>query len=159
MQPSSPRVRCRPSPRLASRGVLRSNGVCSTIERTAGPVLSDEYRYKILRLLEVDPQMSQRDIARELGISLGKANYCLQALIERGLVKANNFKNSRNKQAYMYLLTRRGIVEKVHITARFLERKMAEYEALEKEIEQLQTYVRKDRTQADVPIEKREENP
>mgnify|MGYP001570252431 FL=1 len=122
-------------------------------------MLSDEYRYKILRLLEVDPQMSQRDIARELGISLGKANYCLQALIERGLVKANNFKNSRNKQAYMYLLTRRGIVEKVHITARFLERKMAEYEALEKEIEQLQTYVRKDRTQADVPIEKREENP
>jgi EPS-associated MarR family transcriptional regulator len=100
-------------------------------------VLSDEYRYKILRLLEADPQMSQRDLARKLGISLGKANYCLQALIEKGLIKANNFKNNRNKKAYMYYLTPRGITEKAQATARFLESKVAEYEALQREIELL----------------------
>jgi EPS-associated MarR family transcriptional regulator len=122
-------------------------------------MLTDEYRSKILRMLEEAPEISQRDLARELGISLGKTNYCLHALMEKGLIKANNFKNSNNKKAYMYLLTRRGIVEKGRITARFLERKMAEYEALEKEIEQLRIYVRKDQIQADVPIEKRKENP
>ena len=100
-------------------------------------MLSDEYRYKILRLLEADPQMSQRDLARALGISLGKVNYCLQALIDKGLVKANNFKNSRNKKAYMYLLTRRGIVEKSRATVRFLKYKMDEYESLQREIANL----------------------
>ena len=84
-------------------------------------------------------------------------NYCLQALMEKGLVKANNFKNSNNKKAYTYLLTRRGIAEKARVTARFLERKVAEYEALEKEIEQLRTYVRKGRIPADAPLEKRED--
>ena len=84
-------------------------------------------------------------------------NYCLQALMEKGLVKANNFKNSNNKKAYTYLLTRRGIAEKARVTARFLERKIAEYEALEKEIEQLRTYVRKGRIPADAPLEKRED--
>ena len=116
-------------------------------------MLSDEYRYKILRLLEADPQMSQRDLARALGISLGKVNYCLQALIDKGLVKANNFKNSQNKQAYMYLLTRRGITEKARATTNFLMRKVAEYEALEKEIEQLRSDVKKGRIQADSPME------
>jgi EPS-associated MarR family transcriptional regulator len=100
-------------------------------------MLSDEYRYKILRLLKENPQMSQRDLARVLGISLGKVNYCLQALIDRGLVKANNFKNSRNKQAYMYLLTPRGIAEKTRVTVRFLRHKMNEYENLQREIETL----------------------
>ena len=104
-------------------------------------MLSDEYRYKILKKLEADPQISQRDLARELGISVGKANYCLQALIEKGLIKANNFKNSRNKKAYMYLLTRRGIVEKTRATVRFLKRKMNEYEALQREIETLKREV------------------
>ena len=100
-------------------------------------MLSDEYRYKILHLLEADPQMSQRDVARALGISLGKVNYCLQALIEKGLVKANNFKNSQNKQAYMYLLTSKGFSEKARATVGFLRRKTAEYEALRREIEKL----------------------
>ena len=100
-------------------------------------MLSDEYRYKILRLLEEDPEMSQRDLARALGVSLGKVNYCLQALIDTGLVKANNFKNSHNKQAYMYLLTRRGITEKSLATARFLKHKMSEYENLQREIRNL----------------------
>ena len=97
-------------------------------------MLSDEYRAKILRKLEEEPQISQRELARELGISLGKANYCLQALMEKGLVKANNFKNSRNKKAYIYLLTPKGMAEKAHATVRFLDRKIAEYESLRREI-------------------------
>ena len=106
-------------------------------------MLTDEYRSKILRILEEDPQISQRELARQLDISLGKANYCLQALIEKGWIKANNFKNSNNKKAYMDLLTQRGIVEKTRVTARFLKRKMAEYEALQRELELLRREVRK----------------
>jgi EPS-associated MarR family transcriptional regulator len=101
-------------------------------------VLTDETRYRILRLLEADPHASQRRIAGELGISVGRVNYCLQALIERGLVKAKNFRNSANKRAYLYLLTPRGIEEKAIVTARFLRIKLAEYEALKRELEELQ---------------------
>jgi EPS-associated MarR family transcriptional regulator len=122
------------------------------------PMLSDEYRYKILKRLEADPKISQRTLANELGISVGKANFCLQALIEKGLVKANNFKNSSNKKAYMYLLTPRGIEEKAKITAQFLSRKIAEYEALEKEIQQLRQYVQKSPPQVDAPLEESAKN-
>lgn len=101
-------------------------------------MLTDEYRYRILKLLEADPQASQRRIADELGISLGRVNYCLQALIEKGLVKVNNFRNSANKRAYLYLLTSRGIEEKATVTARFLRRKLDEYETLKRELEELQ---------------------
>jgi len=100
-------------------------------------VLTDEYRYRILKLLEADPHASQRRIADELGISLGRVNYCLQALIEKGLVKVNNFRSSTNKRAYLYLLTPRGIEEKATVTARFLRVKLDEYESLQREIEQL----------------------
>jgi EPS-associated MarR family transcriptional regulator len=100
-------------------------------------MLTDEYRYKILKILEVNPEISQRDMARELGISLGRVNFCLKALIEKGLLKATNFRNSRNKLAYMYLLTPRGIEEKTHITSQFLKIKMQEYHHLEAEIEAL----------------------
>lgn len=100
-------------------------------------MLTDEYRYKILKILEANPEISQRDLARELDISLGRANFCLKALIEKGLLKATNFKNSHNKLAYMYLLTPSGIEEKSAITARFLKIKMQEYAALEAEIDQL----------------------
>jgi len=106
-------------------------------------MLSDEYRYKILRRLEANPEISQRELAGELGISLGKVNFCIQALIEKGLVKANNFRSSKNKKRYAYLLTKRGIEEKVKITAEFLKIKMAEYESLEKEINQLRDEVKK----------------
>jgi EPS-associated MarR family transcriptional regulator len=106
-------------------------------------MLTDETRSKILRILEQDPAISQRDLARQLGVSLGKANYCLQALIEKGWIKANNFKNSNNKKAYMYLLTRRGLAEKARVTARFLEYKVAEFEVLQQEIEQLRREARK----------------
>jgi EPS-associated MarR family transcriptional regulator len=100
-------------------------------------MLSEEVRYKLLKLLEPNPKLSQRDVARHLGISLGKANYCLKALIDKGWVKAANFKNSRNKAAYMYLLTPRGIEEKTRVTTEFLQIKMREYEALKDEIDQI----------------------
>jgi len=100
-------------------------------------MLSDEYRYKILHLLEKEPQLSQRALAGQLGLSLGKANYCVQALIEKGLIKARNFRNSQNKTAYMYYLTPKGIREKARVTVRFLQAKMAEYEQLKTEIEAL----------------------
>jgi len=106
-------------------------------------VLTDEVRYKLLTLLEANPQMSQRELAQQLGVSLGKANYCLQSLVKKGWVKAVNFKNSRNKAAYMYLLTPRGIEEKAGVTLRFLRIKMREYEALQAEIEDIRALVRK----------------
>jgi EPS-associated MarR family transcriptional regulator len=104
-------------------------------------VLTDETRYRILRLLEAEPRASQRRIADELGISLGRVNFCLQSLTEKGLIKVNNFRNSANKRAYLYLLTPQGIEEKAVVTARFLRRKLAEYEALRRELEQLQREV------------------
>src|SRR5262245_27602031 len=97
-------------------------------------MLNEEVRYKLLTLLEPNPRLSQREVARELGISLGKVNYCLKALVDKGWIKAANFKNSKNKTAYMYLLTPRGIEEKARVTARFLQIKMREYEALRDEI-------------------------
>jgi EPS-associated MarR family transcriptional regulator len=97
----------------------------------------DERHYKLMRLLELNPEMSQRDLARELGVSLGKVNYCLRALIHKGWIKANNFTNSQNKAAYMYLLTPRGIEEKASLTLRFLQSRIREYEALRAEIRQM----------------------
>ena len=99
---------------------------------------TQEIHLKVLRHLEENPDVTQRELAKELGISLGKANYCLKALIEKGWIKANNFKNNNNKAAYAYLLTPKGIESKAQITVRFLKRKIAEYEALKSEIEQLQ---------------------
>jgi len=100
-------------------------------------MLTDEYRYKILKLLEQDPSLSQRDLASKLGISLGKVNYCLKALADVGILKIGNFKNSSNKLAYMYLLTPKGIEAKAEITLRFLKSKIQEYESLQQEIELL----------------------
>jgi len=105
------------------------------------PELDEEIRYRLLRLLESNPEISQRELAQALEISLGKANYCLKALIGKGLVKAGNFRNSRNKLAYAYLLTPRGLEEKGRVTVAFLKRKMAEYERLQREIELLRLEV------------------
>jgi EPS-associated MarR family transcriptional regulator len=105
--------------------------------------VTDEYRYRIMSLLEREPGLSQRDLARRLGMSLGKVNFCLQALIEKGLLKANRFYNSRSKAAYLYVLTPTGISERTRLTLRFLERKTAEYEALRVEIERISAEVRK----------------
>lgn len=104
-------------------------------------MLTDEYRYKILKLVEAKPEISQRELAAELGISLGKANFCLKALIEKGLLKVGNFRNSKNKRAYMYLLTPSGISEKSRITITFLKSKLKEYELLNSEINMLKQEV------------------
>jgi EPS-associated MarR family transcriptional regulator len=100
-------------------------------------VLTDEMRLKLMRLFEANPRASQRDAAREFGISVGKVNYCLRALVHRGWIKANRFCNSRNKIAYRYLLTPRGIEAKTALAVRFLRIKVREYETLRTEIEQL----------------------
>ena len=100
-------------------------------------LVSDEVRYRILKLLEGNPKLSQREVARELGMSLGRANYCLQSLVGKGWIKVANFKNSKNKAAYMYLLTPRGIERKAQVTVRFLQRKLREYEELRVEIERI----------------------
>lgn len=100
-------------------------------------MISDEYRYKILKALEANPEVSQRELARELGISLGKTNYCIQALVEKGMVKAKNFKSNANKRKYAYLLTPKGIEDKAVVAARFLQRKLKEHEQLQREISKL----------------------
>ena len=98
---------------------------------------ADEVHLKLLKLLQANPDMSQRELSRELGVSLGKANYCLKALLDKGWIKINNFRNNPRKLAYAYLLTPSGIEAKAALTSRFLKRKMHEYAALKQEIEEL----------------------
>ena len=100
--------------------------------------LHDEIHLKVLRLLEATPAINQRHLAEALGVSLGKANFCLQALLDMGLVKAENFRNNHNKLSYAYLLTPGGFAEKAALTGRFLKRKTQEYELLKAENELLQ---------------------
>ena len=99
--------------------------------------LHDETHLKVLRLLESTPNINQRKLAESLGVSLGKTNFCLNALLDKGLVKMENFRTSTRKLNYAYLLTPSGIAEKAALTKRFLKRKMDEYEALKAEIELL----------------------
>ncbi len=96
--------------------------------------LATEAHYRVLKALDANPNLSQRQLAAELGISVGKANYCIKALIDKGWVKARNFRNSDNKLAYAYVLTPNGIRRKSQLTIRFLERKRREFEALRREI-------------------------
>lgn len=95
----------------------------------------------LMRVIEENPQMTQRDLSSKLGLSLGKINYLMKALIDKGFIKVQNFRNARNKTAYLYNLTPSGLEAKARITYHFLKRKMAEYEKLEKEIQQLKTEV------------------
>jgi EPS-associated MarR family transcriptional regulator len=99
--------------------------------------LQEDTHFRIMRLLQEDPDLTQRELADKLGMSVGGLNYCLKALIDKGFVKVQNFQNSKNKFKYVYLLTPQGIAEKVALTSRFLKRKMEEYEALKGEIEAL----------------------
>lgn len=102
---------------------------------------AQEIHLKVLRELEDNPSITQRELARKVGVSLGKANYCLKALIEKGFIKARNFRNSNNKRAYLYVLTPKGIEAKARISVAFLRRKMKEYERLKAEIAQLEREV------------------
>jgi len=101
----------------------------------------EDLRFRVLRLLQENPEMSQRDIAAAVGISVGGVHYCLNALVEKGMVKLGNFSAANDKRRYAYILTPKGLTEKAALTSRFLKRKMEEYEALKKEIETLQTEV------------------
>ena len=102
----------------------------------------EEINLQVLRHLESEPRLNQRGLAARLGLSLGKANYCLRALVDKGLIKISNFRRSDNKLAYKYLLTPSGLQEKARLTVSFLKRKQQEYEQLQLEIAQLQAEVK-----------------
>lgn len=99
--------------------------------------MQQEINYKLLKLLEDRPNLTQRQMAKEMGISLGKFNYCLKELVKEGFVKVDRFTSSDNKAAYMYLLTPRGIEEKARVTHKFLKRKLIEFDDIKKQIEEL----------------------
>lgn len=101
-------------------------------------MLDETTHYGLLKILEENPGLSQRDLAKKLGISLGKVNFCLNALVAKGSLKINNFRNSDNKLAYAYLLTPSGMEQKARMTVQFLKYKVQEYERLRAEIEELQ---------------------
>ena len=105
--------------------------------------LQEDTYFRVMRILQENPDLTQRELAEKLGISVGGLNYCLKALMEKGLVKMKNFANSKNKFGYIYVLTVTGMAEKAAVTHRFLQRKMDEYEALKAEIEALRSEVEK----------------
>ena len=105
--------------------------------------LQEDTNFRVMRILQENPDLTQRELADRLGMSVGGLNYCLNALIDKGFVKMQNFQNSKNKFKYVYLLTPHGIAEKVALTSRFLKRKMEEYDALKVEIEALKVEVEK----------------
>ena len=99
--------------------------------------LQEDTYFRVLRILQSSPDLTQREIAQLLGVSTSGLNYCLNALIDKGWVKVHNFSESKNKFGYVYLLTPSGVAEKVALTGRFLQRKLLEYEALRSEIKSL----------------------
>jgi EPS-associated MarR family transcriptional regulator len=99
---------------------------------------NDDIRFRVMRTLEANPQLSQRDLAKTLGISLGVVNYCLRGLVEKGQVKVSNFRASGNKLRYAYVLTPHGVLERARLTKNFLQRRIAEHDALRAEIAALQ---------------------
>lgn len=99
--------------------------------------LTPELQFRVMRLLEANPQMNQRELSKSLGVSLGGVNYCLNALAAKGSIKIQNFRNNKNKWVYAYLLTPQGLAEKTALTGSFLKRKMQEYQLLKEEIEAL----------------------
>jgi EPS-associated MarR family transcriptional regulator len=98
-------------------------------------MINDDDHFNTLRTIKKKPQSTQRDLANELGFSLGKLNYCLKALQHKGLVKINNFKKSKKKLNYIYVLTPKGLSAKTKLTLKFMEKKMREYDELKKEME------------------------
>lgn len=96
---------------------------------------NDALNLDVLRKIGSNPKSSQRQLAKELGFSLGKLNYCINALKDKGLIKIKNFKANRNKISYVYILTPKGLSEKTRLTINFMKRKMTEYDELKKEIE------------------------
>ena len=111
---------------------------------TRRDTLQEDVRFRILRLLEQNPEMSQRALAREVGISVGGTHYVMTALVEKGFVKLGNFSASSDKRRYAYILTAKGLAEKAAITRRFLARKLEEYEMLRDEIATLRDEIGED---------------
>ncbi len=111
----------------------------SPLQKLAG--FQEEIQFEVLRRLHQTPQVSQRALAKDLGVGLGTINFCFQALVEKGLVKMQNFGQSKNKLRYAYLLTPAGVAEKSKLTAEFLRRKVAEYEVLHREIDELKSEI------------------
>ncbi len=105
---------------------------------TRAQQIQDDVHYRVLAMIEANPAITQRALAAALGLSLGRVNYGLRALVEKGLVKVNNFKQSKTKLPYVYLLTPSGVIEKSALTKAFLARKMQEFDVLKAEIEALQ---------------------
>ena len=103
--------------------------------------LQEDTYFRVLRILQTRPDITQREIALSLGLSTSGINYCLNALIDKGWVKMDNFSESKNKFGYIYLLTPIGVAEKVSLTSRFLKRKLMEYEEMRAEIESLRSEV------------------
>jgi len=136
-----------PSSLRAERGNLHTIVIASrarqsirTPVRKKQPVnkhMPTETYLHLLKHIQSNPEASQRQLAKELGVSVGKVNYCLRALIDKGFVKAGNFKRNKDKLSYLYLLTPKGIEEKAKLTTRFLQRKIFEHEQITLEIEQL----------------------
>jgi len=105
----------------------------------SSPQISDELRYQLLKAITQNPEISQRELAHLVGVSLGKTNYCLKALVEAGLVKVGNFARSNRKLNYAYMITPKGVAEKTVVTVRFLKKKQMQYEQLRREIEMLKS--------------------
>ena len=103
--------------------------------------MNEDVSYKLFKLIEANPNISQRELANKMGVSLGKVNYCLKGFMDKGWLKAKNFKNSNNKIAYAYVFTPKGLSQKAKIAARFLKRKVSEYETLKREIDELRKEV------------------
>ena len=106
--------------------------------------------FRVLRILNEQPDITQRELAEKLGVSVSGFNYCLKALVQKGLVKIQNFSNSNNKLGYVYLLTPEGVTEKAALTTRFLQRKMREYESLKKEIHLMKNDIKSSAVDANV---------
>jgi EPS-associated MarR family transcriptional regulator len=106
-----------------------------------------EIRYRLLKVLSQDSNLSQRDMAKRMGISLGKVNYCLSELAKKGLIKVNRFKSAKNKIPYTYMLTPIGLEEKAKLTVTFLKRKLSEYEEIKRQIKELAGEVGEDRVE------------
>ncbi len=109
--------------------------------------IQEDTHFRIMRILQENPDLTQRELAVKLGMSVGSLNYCINALIDKGLVKMENFSKSKNKFKYVYMLTPRGIAEKMALTSRFLKLKMKEYDALKVEIAALQAEVGEDQSE------------
>ncbi len=119
---------------------LRHTSITTPMTSRQAKQQEDTY-FRVMRILHDSPDITQRELAEKLGVSLSGLNYCLKALIDKGWVKIQNFSNNKNKLGYAYLLTPAGIVQKASLTGRFLQRKMQEYEALKQEIQQMKQEV------------------